>query len=128
LNAPVPYVRPLFKQKRYQVKRRIKRLLPGRSGRKVLHWVLWVSIYRQSKQNPFVFWENDNTVEWVLSFKLWCLNFYKLMSTHMLQYLSSCMVSDCLQVKYLLTDCNIFHHVWCLIVYKLISTHWPRYL
>jgi hypothetical protein len=37
LNAPVPYVRPLFKQKRYQVKRRIKRLLPGRSGRKVLH-------------------------------------------------------------------------------------------
>jgi hypothetical protein len=40
LNAPVPHVRPLFKQKRYQVKRRIKRLLPGRSGRKALHWVL----------------------------------------------------------------------------------------
>jgi hypothetical protein len=37
LNAPVPHVRPLFKQTRYQVKRRIKRLLPGRSGRKALH-------------------------------------------------------------------------------------------
>jgi hypothetical protein len=32
LNDPVPHVRPLFKQKRYQVRRRIKRLLPGRSG------------------------------------------------------------------------------------------------
>lgn len=87
------------------------------------------SLYTDSQNKTLLSSErNDNTVEWVLSFKLWCLNFYKLMSTQRLQYLSSCMVSNRLQVQYLLTNCNICHHVWCLIVYKLISTHWPQYL